>query len=88
MRHALIYDKRRKGFMQVRLFILRSYLFIPRTYLDFPFTIQEIFSSWTHKTEHFQKIQHKTRIPYESMLFFDDEDRNIEAVMFAFSFYN
>uniref|UniRef100_A0A0E0EUQ1 Magnesium-dependent phosphatase-1 n=1 Tax=Oryza meridionalis TaxID=40149 RepID=A0A0E0EUQ1_9ORYZ len=42
--------------------------------------ITEIFSSWTHKTEHFQKIQRKTGIPYKSMLFFDDEDRNIESI--------
>jgi len=42
--------------------------------------MKEIFSSWTHKTEHFQKIQRKTGIPYKSMLFFDDENRNIEAV--------
>lgn len=44
------------------------------------FIAQEIFSSWTHKTEHFQKIQRKTGVPYNEMLFFDDEDRNIEAV--------
>jgi magnesium-dependent phosphatase 1 len=43
--------------------------------------MKEIFSSWTHKTEHFQKIQRKTGVPYKSMLFFDDEDRNIETVM-------
>ncbi|CAI9111448.1 OLC1v1011670C1 [Oldenlandia corymbosa var. corymbosa] len=44
------------------------------------FVAEEIFSSWTHKTQHFQKIHKKTGIPFESMLFFDDEDRNIEAV--------
>ncbi|KAK7252438.1 hypothetical protein RIF29_36371 [Crotalaria pallida] len=44
------------------------------------FVAQEIFSSWTHKTDHFQRIHKKTGIPYSSMLFFDDEDRNIEAV--------
>jgi magnesium-dependent phosphatase 1 len=43
--------------------------------------MKEIFSSWTHKTEHFQKIQRKTGIPYKSMLFFDDEDRNIDPVI-------
>ncbi|KAK6777873.1 hypothetical protein RDI58_024591 [Solanum bulbocastanum] len=42
--------------------------------------LQEIFSSWTHKTEHFQKINRRTGVPYKEMLFFDDEDRNIEAV--------
>ncbi|KAF7829283.1 magnesium-dependent phosphatase 1-like [Senna tora] len=44
------------------------------------FVAQEIFSSWTHKTDHFQRIHRKTGIPYGSMLFFDDEDRNIGAV--------
>jgi magnesium-dependent phosphatase 1 len=42
--------------------------------------MKEIFSSWSHKTEHFQKIHRKTGIPYKSMLFFDDESRNIETV--------
>uniref|UniRef100_A0A0C9SA86 TSA: Wollemia nobilis Ref_Wollemi_Transcript_4432_894 transcribed RNA sequence n=1 Tax=Wollemia nobilis TaxID=56998 RepID=A0A0C9SA86_9CONI len=44
------------------------------------FTAMEIFPSWSHKTEHFQKIHQKTGVPYNSMLFFDDENRNIEAV--------
>ncbi|KAL7119293.1 hypothetical protein ACP275_02G054800 [Erythranthe tilingii] len=44
------------------------------------FVTQEIYSSWTHKTEHFEKIHRKTRVPYNEMLFFDDEDRNIDAV--------
>ncbi|CAA2976103.1 magnesium-dependent phosphatase 1 [Olea europaea subsp. europaea] len=44
------------------------------------FVAQEIFSSWTHKTEHFQRIKQRSGIPYNEMLFFDDEDRNIEAV--------
>lgn len=43
--------------------------------------MKEIFSSWTHKTEHFQNIHRKTGIPYKSMLFFDDEDRNIDPVI-------
>ncbi|PIA52304.1 hypothetical protein AQUCO_01000283v1 [Aquilegia coerulea] len=41
---------------------------------------QEIFSSWCYKTEHFQRIHSRTGVPFNSMLFFDDEDRNIEAV--------
>ncbi|XP_009773707.1 uncharacterized protein [Nicotiana sylvestris] len=45
------------------------------------FVAQEIFSSWTHKTEHFQKINRKTAVPYNDMLFFDDENRNIQAVL-------
>ncbi|KAL6515341.1 hypothetical protein OROHE_018973 [Orobanche hederae] len=44
------------------------------------FVAREIFSSWTHKTDHFQRINSRTGIPYNDMLFFDDEDRNIEAV--------
>ncbi|XP_072992662.1 uncharacterized protein [Typha latifolia] len=44
------------------------------------FVAQEIFSSWSHKTEHFQRIHRTTGIHFKSMLFFDDEDRNIEAV--------
>ncbi|KAK6121207.1 hypothetical protein DH2020_045048 [Rehmannia glutinosa] len=44
------------------------------------FVAQEIFSSWTHKTDHFQKIKQRTGVQYNEMLFFDDENRNIEAV--------
>ncbi|XP_019418798.1 PREDICTED: magnesium-dependent phosphatase 1-like [Lupinus angustifolius] len=44
------------------------------------FVAQEIFSSWTHKTEHFQRIHTRTGISFNSMLFFDDENRNIQAV--------
>ncbi|XP_021774064.1 magnesium-dependent phosphatase 1-like [Chenopodium quinoa] len=58
---------------------------IAKTFLDklgiqSMFVAQEIFSSWTHKTEHFQRIHRRTRIPYTDMLFFDDEDRNIKAI--------
>lgn len=42
--------------------------------------MQEIFSSRSHKTEHFQRIHRSTGVPFTSMLFFDDENRNIEAV--------
>ncbi|PIN17678.1 Magnesium-dependent phosphatase [Handroanthus impetiginosus] len=44
------------------------------------FVAKEIFSSWTHKTDHFQKIKNRTAVPYNEMLFFDDEDGNIETV--------
>ncbi|KAK1439995.1 hypothetical protein QVD17_05820 [Tagetes erecta] len=54
--------------------------FIDKLGINQLFVAKEIFSSWTHKTEHFKKIQQKTNVPYESMLFFDDEDRNIESV--------
>ncbi|CAA6667501.1 unnamed protein product [Spirodela intermedia] len=58
---------------------------IAKTFLDnlgiqSSFVAQEIFSSWTHKTEHFQRIHRRTGVPFKSMLFFDDEDRNIQAV--------
>ncbi|KAJ3683900.1 hypothetical protein LUZ60_014127 [Juncus effusus] len=58
---------------------------IAKTFLDklgisSLFVQQEIFSSRTHKTDHFQRIQRRTGIPYNSMLFFDDEDRNIDCV--------
>ncbi|XP_059647992.1 uncharacterized protein LOC132294230 [Cornus florida] len=58
---------------------------IAKTFLDkleikSMFVAQEIFSSWTHKTEHFQRINRRTGMPFNSMLFFDDEDRNIESV--------
>ncbi|XP_010277501.1 PREDICTED: magnesium-dependent phosphatase 1 [Nelumbo nucifera] len=58
---------------------------IAKTFLDklgiqSMFVAQEIFSSWTHKTEHFQRIHRRTGVPFSSMLFFDDEDRNIDAV--------
>ena len=41
-------------------------------------SIQEIFSS--DKTDHFQRIRSRTGVPFNSMLFFDDENRNIQAV--------
>ncbi|XP_009364249.2 magnesium-dependent phosphatase 1 [Pyrus x bretschneideri] len=44
------------------------------------FLTQEIFSSRTHKTEHFQRIHATTGVPFTEMLFFDDEDRNIQTV--------
>ncbi|KAJ1426695.1 Reverse transcriptase zinc-binding domain [Sesbania bispinosa] len=43
------------------------------------FVAQEIYSSWTHKTNHFQRIHSTTGVPFHSMLFFDDENRNIQA---------
>ncbi|KAL6843575.1 hypothetical protein ACP4OV_026637 [Aristida adscensionis] len=55
---------------------------IAKAFLD-KLDLQSMFVAqkhWTHKTEHFQRIQRKTGIPYKSMLFFDDEDRNIESV--------
>ncbi|KAF5733366.1 putative Magnesium-dependent phosphatase [Tripterygium wilfordii] len=54
--------------------------FLGKLSLTSMFVVREIFSSWTHKTEHFQKIHTRTGVPFKSMLFFDDEDRNIRAV--------
>ncbi|KAI3752929.1 hypothetical protein L2E82_24971 [Cichorium intybus] len=54
--------------------------FVDKLGIKSMFVAQEIFSSWTHKTEHFKKIQQKTQVPFNQMLFFDDENRNIEAV--------
>ncbi|XP_057530965.1 uncharacterized protein LOC130809279 [Amaranthus tricolor] len=54
--------------------------FLAKLGIQSMFTVQEIFSSWTHKTEHFKRIHTRTGIPFDSMRFFDDEYRNIEAV--------
>ncbi|KDP29975.1 hypothetical protein JCGZ_18742 [Jatropha curcas] len=54
--------------------------FLEKLSIKSMFAAQEIFSSWTHKTEHFQRIHSRTGVPYNSMLFFDDEDRNIQTV--------
>lgn len=54
--------------------------FIDKLSLKPMFVAQEIFASWTHKTDHFQMIHTQTGIPFNSMLFFDDEDRNIQSV--------
>lgn len=58
----------------------RARMLLDKLGLRSMFIAEEIFSSWTRKMEHFWKIEHKTGIPYESMLFFDDEDRNTRAV--------
>ncbi|KAL8540521.1 hypothetical protein ACS0TY_001956 [Phlomoides rotata] len=55
-------------------------IFLEKLGIKSLFAAQEIFSSWTHKTDHFLKIRGKTGVPYNEMLFFDDENRNIEAV--------
>ncbi|CAL9072014.1 unnamed protein product [Musa acuminata var. zebrina] len=54
--------------------------FLQKLGIQSMFVAQEIFSSWTHKTEHFQRIQRRTGIPFKSMLFFNDEHRNIEGI--------
>ncbi|CAH2051893.1 unnamed protein product [Thlaspi arvense] len=54
--------------------------FIDKLNIKSMFVAKEIFSSWSHKTEHFQKIHTRTTVPFTAMLFFDDEDRNIKSV--------
>ncbi|XVF44856.1 hypothetical protein PTKIN_Ptkin02bG0157400 [Pterospermum kingtungense] len=54
--------------------------FLDKLNIKSMFVTKEIFSSWTHKTDHFQRIHSRTGIPFSSMLFFDDENRNIQAV--------
>ncbi|KAL5556558.1 hypothetical protein UlMin_038794 [Ulmus minor] len=44
------------------------------------FVAKEIYPSSTHKTGHLKEIHNKTGVPYNSMLFFDDENRNIREV--------
>ncbi|CAN0921304.1 Magnesium-dependent phosphatase 1, partial [Linum grandiflorum] len=51
--------------------------FLDKLSISSMFPTHEIFSSRTHKTEHFQKIHSRTGVPFNSMLFFDDEDMNI-----------
>jgi len=46
--------------------------------IDRFFIVQEIYPS--SKLQHFEKIRKKTGIPYDSMIFFDDEHRNIREV--------
>ncbi|KAK4563770.1 hypothetical protein RGQ29_006051 [Quercus rubra] len=52
--------------------------FINKLSIKSMFVAQEIFSS--DKTDHFQRIRSRTGVPFNSMLFFDDENRNIQAV--------
>uniref|UniRef100_A0A803PDW2 Hyaluronan/mRNA-binding protein domain-containing protein n=1 Tax=Cannabis sativa TaxID=3483 RepID=A0A803PDW2_CANSA len=54
--------------------------FLKTLAIDSIFLAKEIYPSSTHKTKHFQEIHNKTGVPFSSMLFFDDEDRNIRAV--------
>lgn len=56
-------------------------------WLDFSWPLrsifQEIYPTFTHKTEHFKALLQGTKVPYEEMLFFDDEDRNVNTVSFS-----
>ncbi|XP_020671833.1 magnesium-dependent phosphatase 1 [Dendrobium catenatum] len=44
------------------------------------FVAKEIFTSRTFKADHFKAIHRRTGIPFNSMLFFDDEYGNIDTV--------
>nr|DAD40945.1 TPA_asm: hypothetical protein HUJ06_015268 [Nelumbo nucifera] len=59
-------------------------IFLDKLEIQPMFVAREIFSSWIHKTEHFQIIHRRTGVPFNSMLFFDDEDRSIDAVKNAY----
>ncbi|KAL2901172.1 Magnesium-dependent phosphatase 1 [Bienertia sinuspersici] len=93
---GILYALKDKG-IDVAIASRSSTLEIAKTILDklgiqSLFVAQEIFSSVTHKTELFQRIHNKTKIPYTDMLFFDNEHRNIIAVKFShhlllFSFF-
>ncbi|KAB2603333.1 hypothetical protein D8674_004338 [Pyrus ussuriensis x Pyrus communis] len=54
--------------------------FFEKLNIESMFIAQEIFRSWTHKTNHFQRIHTRTGVPFNSMLFFDEENRNVQAV--------
>uniref|UniRef100_A0A0D9XRQ3 Magnesium-dependent phosphatase-1 n=1 Tax=Leersia perrieri TaxID=77586 RepID=A0A0D9XRQ3_9ORYZ len=53
--------------------------FLQKLGIHFMFGAQEIFYTWSPKSEHFQSIHRKTGVPFKCMLFFDDEIRNIIA---------
>ncbi|PPD83859.1 hypothetical protein GOBAR_DD19205 [Gossypium barbadense] len=53
--------------------------FLDKLSIKSMFVTKEIFFSCKNKTDHFRRIQSRTGIPFNSMLFFDDEDSNIEA---------
>ncbi|KAG4113979.1 hypothetical protein ERO13_D12G017100v2 [Gossypium hirsutum] len=57
--------------------------FLDKLSIKSMFVTKEIFFSCKNKTDHFRRIQSRTGIPFNSMLFFDDEDSNIEAVRMA-----
>ncbi|KHG21641.1 Magnesium-dependent phosphatase 1 [Gossypium arboreum] len=57
--------------------------FLDKLSIKSMFVTKEIFFSCKNKTDHFRRIQSRTGIPFNSMLFFDDEDWNIEAVRMA-----
>ncbi|RDX65943.1 Magnesium-dependent phosphatase 1, partial [Mucuna pruriens] len=52
--------------------------FLDKLRISSMFVAQEIFYTWTHKTDHFQRIHSRTGVPYNSMLFFDDDNNNIQ----------
>ncbi|GAQ82904.1 Haloacid dehalogenase-like hydrolase (HAD) superfamily protein [Klebsormidium nitens] len=55
-------------------------VFLGKLQLTSLFAQQEIYPTFTHKTEHFKALLQGTKVPYEDMLFFDDEDRNVDTI--------
>lgn len=55
-------------------------LFLKKLGIEPMFLTQEIYPTSSPKTSHFQRIHRDTGVPYSAMLFFDDEDRNIQAI--------
>ncbi|XP_020596485.1 uncharacterized protein LOC110036391 [Phalaenopsis equestris] len=68
------------GWVDSGNYVVLFFLFMLRKAFDYFNGGPEIFSSWTHKAEHFQRIHRRTGVPFNSMLFFDDEYRNIDTV--------
>ncbi|KAK2437270.1 magnesium-dependent phosphatase [Trifolium repens] len=54
--------------------------FLDKLNITSMFAAKEIFYTSTHKTEHFQKIYSRTGVSYNSMLFFDDDNNNIQEI--------
>ncbi|GJN38315.1 hypothetical protein PR202_gb27345 [Eleusine coracana subsp. coracana] len=82
--HPHVHKRKDKG-VEMAIASRASRRGVAKTFLEIlgihsMFGEQEIFYTWSPKGDHFQNIHRKTGVPYQSMLFFDDEVRNIIAV--------